>query len=352
MIGTAIGALFLWYEVCCSGSSVTIEIMRWIESDYLNIKWEFLFDSLTVSMLIIVTSISSLVHLYSTVYMEEDPHLQRFMGYLSLFTFFMIILITGSNLVQIFVGWEGKQKCLKWFLSNCIENSKKRDIWYTRDFSKNKEEKSSKKRRDENEQEVLSVIFGSLLGDAQMEKRGIDGGSRIKFEQCSDNVEYLMWFHKFFAERNYCNPAKPKLFKRIKKDLAIYYGYVINSYTFKSFNWIHEMFYIKNKNTNRYIKRIPPNIGEYLTPLALAIWFMNNGSKIGVRIATNCFVREEIEILCSVLLEKYKIKSSIAGRDKKGLVLYILKESKPRFDEIVRPYIIKSMLYKLGDKKP
>ena len=58
-------------------------------------------------MLLVVTFISSLVHLYSTEYMKEDPHLFRFMSYLSLFTFFMLILVTSNNFLQLFVGWEG-----------------------------------------------------------------------------------------------------------------------------------------------------------------------------------------------------------------------------------------------------
>jgi NADH:ubiquinone oxidoreductase subunit 5 (subunit L)/multisubunit Na+/H+ antiporter MnhA subunit len=63
-----------------------------------------MFDSLTVTMLIVVTGVSSLVHLYSTGYMSEDPHLPRFMSYLSLFTFFMLILVTANNIIQMFVG--------------------------------------------------------------------------------------------------------------------------------------------------------------------------------------------------------------------------------------------------------
>jgi len=63
-----------------------------------------MFDGLTVIMLVVVTFISTLVHLYSTEYMAHDPHLPRFMSYLSLFTFFMLILVTGDNFLQLFVG--------------------------------------------------------------------------------------------------------------------------------------------------------------------------------------------------------------------------------------------------------
>ena len=72
-----------------------------------NCNWSFLFDTLTMVMLIVVTSISTLVHLYSSQYMATDPHLSRFMSFLSLFTFFMIILLAANNFIVMFIGWEG-----------------------------------------------------------------------------------------------------------------------------------------------------------------------------------------------------------------------------------------------------
>lgn len=100
-------SLFAFYEVGLFGSPVYIKLTTWISSEVLHIDWGFMFDSLTVSMCVIVTFISSLVHLYSIEYMSHDPHLPRFMSYLSLFTFFMLILVTADNYVQMFVGWEG-----------------------------------------------------------------------------------------------------------------------------------------------------------------------------------------------------------------------------------------------------
>jgi NADH-ubiquinone oxidoreductase chain 5 len=70
----------------------------------LNVMWSFKFDSLTVSMLLPVLVVSSLVHIYSISYMSHDPHNQRFFSYLSLFTFMMIILVTGNNYLLMFVG--------------------------------------------------------------------------------------------------------------------------------------------------------------------------------------------------------------------------------------------------------
>ena len=104
---SAIFSFVIFFEVVLCHSVCVITLFSWMESNVLNIYWGFLFDSLTAVMLVVVTFISSLVHLYSISYMNNDPHLPRFMSYLSLFTFFMLILITADNYVQLFVGWEG-----------------------------------------------------------------------------------------------------------------------------------------------------------------------------------------------------------------------------------------------------
>ena len=100
-------SLFLFQDVAFNGNVYKLIMGQWVLVEALNISWSFYFDTLTCVMLLVVTFISSLVHLYSTEYMEHDPHLPRFMSYLSLFTFFMLILITANNFLQMFVGWEG-----------------------------------------------------------------------------------------------------------------------------------------------------------------------------------------------------------------------------------------------------
>lgn len=100
-------SVFACYEVMLGGAVVTMDLFDWFVFEGFFVKWGFIFDSLTVSMLFIVTLVSALVHLYSIEYMKEDPHLSRFMTYLTLFTFFMILLVTSSNYLQLFMGWEG-----------------------------------------------------------------------------------------------------------------------------------------------------------------------------------------------------------------------------------------------------
>jgi len=122
VIITTVLALLVFLEVGFNNIPVTINLFRWIDSEWFNIIIGFQFDSLTVSMLIPVLIISSLVHIYSISYMSNDPHNQRFFSYLSLFTFMMIILVTANNYLLMFVGWEGVGVCSYLLVS----------FWFTR----------------------------------------------------------------------------------------------------------------------------------------------------------------------------------------------------------------------------
>ena len=88
-------------------AAYTVPVLDWIESGDLSVQWALKVDTLTAVMLVVVTSVSALVHLYSWGYMAEDPSQSRFFAYLSLFTFAMLMLVTADNLVQMFFGWEG-----------------------------------------------------------------------------------------------------------------------------------------------------------------------------------------------------------------------------------------------------
>ncbi len=94
-------------DVALQHNTTTIEVARWIGSGDFQAHWALRFDTLTAVMLIVVTSVSSCVHIYSVGYMSHDKSRARFMAYLSLFTFAMLMLVTADNLVQLFFGWEG-----------------------------------------------------------------------------------------------------------------------------------------------------------------------------------------------------------------------------------------------------
>ena len=89
------------------GAAYSLPVLDWIDSGDLHVAWSFKIDTLTSVMLVVITSVSALVHLYSWGYMAEDPDQPRFFAYLSLFTFAMLMLVTADNLVQMFFGWEG-----------------------------------------------------------------------------------------------------------------------------------------------------------------------------------------------------------------------------------------------------
>nr|YP_001648669.1 NADH dehydrogenase subunit 5 [Igernella notabilis]ABW83949.1 NADH dehydrogenase subunit 5 [Igernella notabilis] len=115
-------AYYIFYEVVLCGSVVFLKLGKWINTDILIISFGLQFDSLTAIMLVIITSISAMVHIFSLGYMKEDPHIPRFMSYLSLFTFLMIVLVTSDNYLQLFIGWEGVGLC-SYLLIN---------FWFTR----------------------------------------------------------------------------------------------------------------------------------------------------------------------------------------------------------------------------
>jgi NADH-quinone oxidoreductase subunit L len=105
-----VSAALSWFALVDVGfmhHDARIELFPWITSGDLQVSWSLRVDTLTAVMLVVVNTVSSLVHLYSIGYMDEDPYRPRFFSYLSLFTFAMLMLVTADNLVQMFFGWEG-----------------------------------------------------------------------------------------------------------------------------------------------------------------------------------------------------------------------------------------------------
>lgn len=246
---------------------------------------------------------------------------------------FLLMIITafiGYTLVWGQMSLWGIKKCQKWFIK-IIKN-----------YSMNIKRKGNK-RIGPHGDEVLSLIIGSLLGEGYGEKRGI--GTRFVLQQEESNKEYLIWFHKYLAERGYCSSEQPKCKKRIGKNGKIRYYYKLQTFTFTSFNYLHELFYKEGK------KVIPKNIGEYLTPMALAIWIQDDGGKVsaGLKIATNCFTKEEVQYLCLILKEKYNLDATLQSAGKENqYIIYIPKRSMENLSKIVKPFMLPSMYYKLN----
>lgn len=196
--------------------------------------------------------------------------------------------------------------------------------------------------------DILCVIFGSLLGDSHAEKRV--NATRICFQQESSNVDYLHHIWKIFNDTGYCSDVKPALQKRIGPNGKIRFVCRFKTFTYGSLNWIHEAFYING------VKVVPTIISDFLSPLALAIWIMDDGvwAGYGVRIATNSLTLVDVQRLCEVLNQKYGLVCSavINGYSKhEGLPqynLYIQAESIPTLRKLVKPFFVESMFYKLG----
>ena len=205
-------------------------------------------------------------------------------------------------------------------------------------------------------EDVLSVIFGSLLGDAYANKRTGEG-VRICYRQSIQHKEYLFWLYTFFYNRGYTSNLQPRQYTRTiqSKEGKVYYGFEFNTFTFRSFNWIHNKFYKNGR------KVIPLNIYEYLTPLALAVWIMDDGGWDNslfeprtIRLATNSYELKEVELLNDAIKSKFNLETTIIRasarqiRIKNQYSIYVKKQSVNNIRNIVVPYIHPSLLYKLG----
>ncbi len=107
----AVFSIFVFVDVVVHADIHDVSIFTWIESGSLKVEWSLHFDALTAVMVSVVTVVSAAIHVYSIGYMEHDPSVPRFFSYLSLFTFFMLMLVTAGNLIQLFFGWEGVGLC-------------------------------------------------------------------------------------------------------------------------------------------------------------------------------------------------------------------------------------------------
>lgn len=175
-------------------------------------------------------------------------------------------------------------------------------------------------------------------------------GIRFKFTQSIIHKEYLDWLYNYMSSRGYCNPKTIPYEQTVIIRGKKYIRYQFSTYTFKNLKWLNKLFYKKGR------KYINPSISEYLTPLALAVWIMDDGGKLfnaGLKFSTNCFTYDENCILRDLLIEKYQLKCVIREVKVNNNIqynLYILKQSMPTLISIVKPYMIHSMYHKLYDK--
>ena len=210
----------------------------------------------------------------------------------------------------------------------------------------NKSATLSEKRIGPHNQNVLSVLIGSLLGDGHMEKDLY--GSRFAFAKGKKNGEYLLWLHRRLYQLGYCKSDIPQISSRFDSKMELRYYYRFTTFTYSSFNWIYDGFYCKNK------KILPFFIEEYLTEEALAIWMMDDGilqPNKGFRFCNPNFSLTECQLLQHLLKEKYGLKTTlhkISQTVPQQYNIYVIKSSFLILKKIVFPYFDKSMLYKLA----
>ena len=457
LILSSILASIAFYEVGFCGSPVSINLTSWIDSEFMSISWEFLFDQLTVSMLIPVLYISSLIHIFSTDYMAEDPHNQRFFSYLSLFTFFMLVLVSGANFFVMFIGWEGigvvsyllinfwftriqankaailaftmnrigdmglsigffaifalfgsldfstvfslvplmnetgitiigllllmgamaksAQIPLHSWLPGSMEGLKalniifslllfyiiySHNLWSSFNFIESItvdiKYLSIFPIINSIPNPILHTITGNMLGDGSISLSKFNKGEGI-YSMTMD--VYSLNYLQHLNENIYSQFTNTKFYPYPNILLPQHKGKEITQYHFKTnthplFTALHGIWYKYNEK-NKRIKIVPLNISEMFSEISLAYWIMDDGyfDSYGrtktVLLCTESFTREECLILQS-LLEKLNIKSTLKIRNKinNRYRIRISKTSMDRVISLVKPYMHKDFLYKLG----
>lgn len=176
-------SFYIFYEIILSQTLCSITLFRWINIGIIFVYWEFIFDSLTCIMLIVVFLVSLCVHIYSFEYMSHDPYLSRFMSYLSLFTFFMILLVTAGNFLQLFLGWEGVGFC-SYLLIN---------FWFTRILANKSAMKALIVNKIGDVSLLLGIIFIFLIFNT------------LNFKIINNIIWLLEYYRFFFLELNFIN---------------------------------------------------------------------------------------------------------------------------------------------------
>ena len=205
--------------------------------------------------------------------------------------------------------------------------------------------------------DILCLLICGMLGDwwADKIKGQISPSIRFNIEQAINNTAYIHHLTLLFNELGYCSNITPTL---VKKSEAITdkgldntitrFNYRLCLFTFTSFVWIYDSFYHNIDGVMK--KRVPSWIGEYITPLSLAHWIMQDGSrqiKQGISLATNSFTYEECNMLCNIISIKFNLKCTVVktGTPNQWRI-NIWKQSMSSLVTIVKPYIIKEMKYK------
>lgn len=189
--------------------------------------------------------------------------------------------------------------------------------------------------------DILSIVFGSLLGKGNVEKKKY--GTRIVFYQEAVHIKYLLFLFNKLAITGYCNPTIPKIGKKLGRKGKIHKTLRFATWIFSSFDWIYDVWYVNG------IKVVPQSINNYLTPLALAIWVMDSGVKsLGGLSFVSCFSYSDCLLIVQALQENFGLKAIVQPTGiPSEYKVYIQKKSMIDLSNIVSCFIIPEMKYKL-----
>ena len=197
-----------------------------------------------------------------------------------------------------------------------------------------------------------SVLFGTLLGDAYISRAKATGRHQVKFEQRESSLPYVIHLHSLF--RVFIHKSEPirqvipeetDKNKRFWKERK---SYISQTFTNSTWDFYANLFYSKPVEGQKRRKKVPSNIHKWLTPIALAYWYADDGSKEsnGIYLHTRRFKHSEIVCLQKALGKNFGFRVSI-HKDRHYRKLYIWKESRNEFFEIVGPYLHPTFSYKL-----
>jgi len=346
-------SLLIAYEVIIQGCAVSIDLGYWFTASSICVRWGLYIDSLTVCMLFTVTLVSLCVHIYSFDYMNADPHLPRFMSYLSLFTGFMLVLVSADNMLQMLVGWEGKH-CLIGSIYSCFYFKKRNNLMLN--LSKPNEHLlkevclsncrmfykpriPAKSRIGFHTFLFKQILTGFLLGDGWIELHG--SGARLGISLTEKFADVAQWYKLLLYGLGYTQNHELGL--ALKRNNGTKPYYQIRTFSFESLIEYRKMWYCDKQKT------IPKDIQKFLTPLCLAIWIMGDGSGMkdgGFKLSSHSFSREDNQLLCDLLFEMYGIKANVLVETKNLTFIRVWKRSIPTLKSLVMPYLLSSCYYK------
>lgn len=203
------------------------------------------------------------------------------------------------------------------------------------------------------------VLVGTLLGDANLSTYSVNARTwRYRAIQKKDHKEYL--YSKYDTFKNMCgSPSYSTVYD--ERTQKTYNRFLFNTRTFSKLHPFGQAFYVYNPSTQRWVKDVPGNVASILTPRAVAFWYMDDGSlkyrghSNAMRICSESFSKQGVELLQAAMWQNFQIDLKLVKRNKNGVLvgyrLAIHETESSKFRELIQPYLVECMKYKVSDGK-